>query len=63
MILQLNPPIPIETPHGKGIAHLIIDYGIEHDLYWVVFQDVTHECWTWNNKDILIQPNITIGRK
>lgn len=63
MILQLNPPLPLETPKGKGLAHFIIDYGIESDLYWVCFQDETRECWTWNNKDVKIQRNITIGRK
>lgn len=63
MILQLNPPLPLETPKGKGLAHFIIDYGIESDIYWVCFQDETRECWTWNNKDVKIQKNITIGRK
>lgn len=63
MILQLNPPLPLETPKGKGLAHFIIDYGIESDIYWVCFQDETRECWTWNNRDIKIQKNITIGRK
>ena len=32
MILQLNPPLPLETPKGKAWAHFIIDYGLEHDL-------------------------------
>ena len=40
----------------------LIDYGFEHDLHWVCFQDNTGECWTWNNKDIRIQNNITAGR-
>ena len=62
MILQLNPPIPIVTPHGKGLAHLVIDYGIEHDLIWVVFQDDDGQCWSWRNQDIRAQSNVTIGR-
>lgn len=62
MITQLNPPIPIVTPHGKGLAHLVIDDGIEHDLIWVVFQDDGGECWSWRNQDIRAQSNITIGR-
>lgn len=44
------------------MAHFLIDYGLEHDLYWVCFQDDTGECWTWNNKDIRAQENITAGR-
>jgi hypothetical protein len=63
MITQLNPPIPVDTPYGHAIAHMVIDYGIEHDLYWVCFQNETGECWTWSNRDIRAQKNTTIGRK
>ena len=63
MITQLNPPIPVDTPYGYALAHMVIDYGIEHNLYWVCFHDKTGECWTWSNKDIRAQKNITIGRK
>ena len=62
MILQLNPPIPLVTPKGPSLAHFIIDYGIESNLFWVCFQDKTGECWTWENKDIRAQKNITVGR-
>ena len=62
MMLQLNPPIPVDTPKGKGLAHLVIDYGIEHHILWVVFIDETRECWTFQNPEIRIQPNITFGR-
>lgn len=62
MILQLNPPIPVTTPKGKALAHFLIDYGMENDLYWVCFQNETGECWTWSNKDIRADKNITIGR-
>jgi hypothetical protein len=62
MIIQLNPPIPVETPKGSALCHLVIDYGIEHNLMWVCFQDKTGECWTWDNKDIRAQKNITAGR-
>lgn len=63
MILQLNPPIPIVTPKGRALAHAIIDYGIEHDIHWLAFQDNTGECWTWKNSDIRAQKNITHGRE
>jgi hypothetical protein len=61
-LIQLNPPLPIVTPLGKGLAHVLIDYGIEHDLMWVCFQNDTGECWTWSNKDIRADKNITLGR-
>jgi hypothetical protein len=62
MITQLNPPIPVVTPDGKGMAQMVIDYGVEHDLLWIVFQNDTGECWAWSNKNIRAQNNITIGR-
>lgn len=62
MIIQLNPPIPILTPRGTAVAHLVIDYGMESDLLWTCFQDDTGECWTWRNSDIRAQTNISVGR-
>lgn len=60
-MLQLNPPIPVITPLGKGLAQVLVDYGVEHDLLWVVFQS-NSECWTWRNQDIRADVNITFGR-
>lgn len=62
MIIELTSPIPMITPKGKAWAHFMIDYGMEHDLLWVCFQDDTGECWTWTNKDVRIQKNITYNR-
>jgi hypothetical protein len=45
------------------LAHFIIDYGPEHDLMWVCFQDDTGECWTWENAHIRARVNHTMGRK
>lgn len=62
-MLQLDPPIPLLTPRGEGLAHLVIDYGMEHHLYWTVFIDETGECWTFPNPQVRIQGNISLGRK
>ena len=59
---QLNPPLPVTTPQGPALAHLVIDYGPEHDLIWVCFQDKTGECWAWPNPKIRAPKNITMGR-
>lgn len=61
-ILQLNPPLPVTTPRGSAFAHLVIDYGLENDLYWVCFQDEDGQCWTFSNREITAQTNITTGR-
>ena len=63
MILQLNPPLPVYvTDTGKGLAHMVIDYGPEHDLIWVVFLDEDGECWCVPNWKIRGQWNSTMGR-
>jgi hypothetical protein len=62
MIVQLNPPLPLNTPKGSAYAHFMIDYGIEENLFWVCFLDENGECWTFKNQDIRMQKNITIGR-
>jgi hypothetical protein len=62
-VLQLDPPVPLLTPKGKGLAHFLIDYGAEFDLLWVCFQDDTGECWTWSNPHIRAGKNITMGRE
>ena len=61
MMTQLNPPLPLITPKGKALAHFLIDYGPEHDLLWVCFEE-NGECWTWRNQDIRAEKNITFGR-
>lgn len=62
-IIQLDPPIPLYSPKGCGIAHFLIDYGIESHLYWVVFDKETGEIWTWDNTKVRAEKNITIGRE
>jgi|SRR5579862_5573764 len=63
MLARIDPPLPLYIPgKGKGLAHFLIDYGIEHNLFWVVFMDETGECWTFENPVIRIQKNTTLGR-
>ena len=61
-ITQLNPPLPLRTPKGDGLAHMVIDYGPEHHLMWTVFIDATGECWTFPNPEVRAAPNTTMGR-
>ena len=62
MILQLNPPIPMLTPKGKGLAWLVTDYGIEHNLQWTVAIHETGEIWTFQNPEVRADKNITMER-
>ena len=36
MILQLNPPLWVQSPLGEGHAVLVIDYGPSLNTVWVV---------------------------
>src|SRR2546429_5803404 len=64
-MLQLNPPIPLSTPKGDGIAVMVIDYGIDHDLWWTVIisrGEHAGEIWTFANPEVRGVENITLGR-
>lgn len=61
-MLQLNPPIPVETPMGEALAHIVVDYSLEHSIHWVVFLTENGQCWTFPNEQIRAQRNITAGR-
>lgn len=63
MILQLDPPLPVVTPKGAGLAHLVIDYGAEAHLVWVVFLDEGGACWSVPNPEVKMAGNWTMGRR
>ncbi len=62
MIFQLDPPIPLIAKGQKCLAHLVIDYGVEFDLMWVVFTE-DGECWCVPNPDVRAQENWSVKRK
>jgi hypothetical protein len=59
MLTQLTPPIPLDTPKGKAWAIALIDYGPQWDLQWVTFIHGTGECWTFTNRDVRQEENMT----
>ena len=62
-VTQLNPPIPLTiVDRGPGLAHLVIDYGAEHHLVWVVILDANGEIWAAPNPKVRGQTNYTMGR-
>jgi hypothetical protein len=63
MILQLNPPLPLKTSKGDGLAHFVIDYGPEGTLLWVVFLDDDGACWVVPNPEVRMHWNWTTGRR
>lgn len=64
MMLQLNPPIPCEDEDGRqGYAHVLIDYGTEHHLLWLVAWDDTRDFWCVQNRNLRVQQNLSLGRE
>lgn len=61
-MIQLNPPIPVDTPKGAGFAHIVRDDSHEDDMFWTVIITETGEFWQFPNKSIRAQKNITLGR-
>jgi hypothetical protein len=62
MMLQLNPTLEMDTPKGRGHAEVLIDYGPEADLLWVVLINATGEIWAFRSKDVRATANASIGR-
>ena len=60
-LIQLNPPIEMTCPKGKGFANFLIDRGMDFDNEWIVFLD-NGEIWSFLNKDVRLVKNITFGR-
>ncbi len=58
--------VPNGTPTNSypqtGQAQVLIDYGPEHHLMWVVAMDQGGEIWTLPNTEVRFQANHTMGR-
>ena len=60
--LQLNPALPLKhIEKGNFLAHFIHDDGIESDILFTGFLD-NGEIWTFSNRVLRAQKNITLGR-
>lgn len=62
MLLQLNPPIPCETPKGAAFCIAFIDYGQEHDTLWKCIITSTGEVWDVPQPQVRGVKNISMGR-
>ena len=62
-MLQLDPTIPMMTPKGAGYALFVVDYSQEHHLMWVVALDDGGEIWMFENPEVRVQSNFTLGRR
>lgn len=60
---QLVPPLRLFVPekNNTGTAHLVTDYGIDHDRVWTIFMD-SGEVWDIPNPRVRAVVNVTAGR-
>jgi hypothetical protein len=58
-MLQLSPPILVETPLGAGEAIFLIDYGIHQNSCWVVALLKDGIVKHFDSNDIRMTPNYT----
>ena len=63
MFTQLAPSIPLTTSKGDGLAIAVIDYGMEHNLLWVVALNTSGEIWCVPNNEVRISANWSAGRR
>jgi hypothetical protein len=50
----------VDTPHGEGIAILMIDYGIHQNTIWVVADKNDGRVRHYDSNDIKLSTNNTI---
>jgi hypothetical protein len=60
-MIELRQPLIFDTPKGKAIVLFVIDPGTQNNLQWVCFMKDTGECWTFDNGDIRLEANVTMG--
>jgi len=64
MILRLDPPIPFFCVplQEECQAHILLEYGLETFVYFIVVMDKTGEVWLFPNRDLRGTKNFTLDR-
>lgn len=60
MIHEFRNTIWVMTPHGEGLALLLIDYGINQNTIWVVANKVDGQIRHYDSSQISLSKNHTI---
>jgi hypothetical protein len=61
VVVQFNPPMPVDTPKGPGRCFVWENPGMNEHNLWHCWIDATGECWTFQNPEIRMQKNPTFG--
>ena len=60
-IHEFQSTIWVDTPHGEGIAILIIDYGIHQNTIWLVANKNDGRVRHYDSNDIQLSTNHTLN--
>jgi hypothetical protein len=60
-IHEFQSTIWVDTPHGEGIAILMIDYGIHQNTIWVVANKNDGRVRHYDSNDIQLSTNHTLN--
>lgn len=61
VVHELQQVLFVETPHGKGQALFIIDYGIHENTIWVIALNNTREIKHYSSMQLKICTNYTLN--
>lgn len=59
-IHELRQTLWVNTPHGKGIALLVIDYGPQQNTIWVVALKESGQIKHYDSNQITLEVNYTL---
>ena len=60
-IHEFQSTLWVDTPHGEGIAILMIDYGIHQNTIWVVANKNDGRVRHYDSNDIQLSTNHTLN--
>lgn len=61
VVHELQQVLFVQTPHGKGQALFIIDYGIHENTIWVIALNNTREIKHYSSMQLKVWPNYKLN--
>jgi len=64
-VTRCDPPLPVTTPKGPGLAHWRIERGIEMPTayeVWISSGEFALQIWEFDQRDIRAEHNVTARR-
>jgi len=65
VVSRCDPPLPLDTPNGPGLAHWRIERGLELPTtyeVWLTDGPMVGQIWEFSQVYVRAQQNTTVGR-